>query len=195
MLYGLCSWWSKVKWTKKQTFFLYVIFDCCLSPVPPLTQQWDPFFDFIINIMFWNSTKTGKKFQHFMACQGFIDAIKLWAVANLCQELEKIYYFFHEGWCCVITYLSKKNYSSLPLQTFNIFDSICKMRYSNFLFGCMCNTEIILHKISLVCDRHLLFTISTPQQHIPSTNPFHFMYIYISQLPTSLPYIAYSPFL
>ena len=115
-------------------------FFCCLSHIPPLTHQWDPFFDFIIDIMFWNSTKTGIEFQHFMACQGFIDAIKLWAVTNLCQELEKIYYFFHEGWC-VITYLSKKNYSSLPLQTFNIFDSACKMRYSHLSFGCMCNKE------------------------------------------------------
>jgi len=102
MLYGLCSWWSNVKWTKKQALLLYVIFYCCLSPVPPLTHQWDPFFDFITDIMFCNSTKTGKDFQHFIACQGFIDAIKLWAVTNLCQELEKIYYLFHEGWCCVI---------------------------------------------------------------------------------------------
>ena len=26
MLYGLCSWWSNVKWTKKQALLLYVIF-------------------------------------------------------------------------------------------------------------------------------------------------------------------------
>lgn len=141
MLHGFCSWWSNVIWTKKQALFLYVIIHCCLKPVPQLTHQWDPFVDFITYIRFWNSTKTGKEFQHFTACQGFVDAIKLWAVADLCQELEKIYYLVNESRWSIIIHLTKKNYSCFLLQAFKIFDAVCEVSYSHVSFDFVCNTE------------------------------------------------------